>query len=95
MAEVLKAEIREVFGKGASRQLRRDERTPAVIYGAGEAPVHVHFDSHDLFMGVRGKKNSVIEVELSGKTVKVLVKEVQRNPLTRIIEHVDFLFVAE
>ncbi|MDY5584959.1 MAG: 50S ribosomal protein L25 [Arcanobacterium sp.] len=93
MSEILKAEIRETFGKGASRQLRRDERTPAVIYGMGKDLLHVHFDAHDLYLGIRGKLNSTVTVEVAGEEALVLVKDVQRNPLTRIIEHVDFLRV--
>ncbi|MBM7824795.1 large subunit ribosomal protein L25 [Arcanobacterium pluranimalium] len=93
MANVIKVEKRESFGKGASRQLRRENRTPAVLYGFDEAPVHLSFDAHEIYMEVRGNSNALLTLELDGKKQLALVKDVQRNPLSRIIEHVDLFRV--
>ncbi|MFC5370688.1 50S ribosomal protein L25/general stress protein Ctc [Arcanobacterium bovis] len=93
MADVIKAEKRESFGKGASRQLRRENRTPAVLYGFDADPLHLSFDAHEIFMAVRGNANALLTIELDGKKQLALVKDVQRNPLSRIIEHVDLLRV--
>lgn len=93
MADVVYASTRTEFGKGASRRLRAAGRTPAVVYGFGEAPAHIHFDAHDIFLEVRGNANALIKIELDGKEQLALVKDIQRNPLSRIIEHIDLLRV--
>lgn len=93
MADVVYASTRTEFGKGASRRLRAAGRTPAVVYGFGETPAHIHFDAHDIFLEVRGNANALIKIELDGKEQLALVKDIQRNPLSRIIEHIDLLRV--
>lgn len=93
MADAIKAEKRENFGKGAARQLRRENRTPAVLYGFDEAPLHLSFDAHEIYMEVRGNANALLSLEVEGKKQLALVKDVQRNPLSRIIEHVDLFRV--
>ncbi|WP_124054220.1 50S ribosomal protein L25/general stress protein Ctc [Arcanobacterium ihumii] len=93
MADAIKAEKRENFGKGAARQLRRENRTPAVLYGFDEAPLHLSFDAHEIYMEVRSNANALLSLEVEGKKQLALVKDVQRNPLSRIIEHVDLFRV--
>lgn len=95
MATEINAEIRTSFGKGAARQLRRDGRTPAVIYSRGQETIHISFDSHELFIATKGKAKPFLAVVLDGETTLVQVKEIQRNPLSRIIEHIDLVRVAE
>ena len=95
MSDKIQVDRRKSFGKGASRQLRRDGRTPAVVYGHGSDPVHISFDSHEIFLATKGQANPILTVELEGKEQLVLVKELQRNPLTRIIEHLDLLRVKQ
>ncbi|XCB30755.1 50S ribosomal protein L25/general stress protein Ctc [Arcanobacterium hippocoleae] len=93
MVATIKAQVRNEFGKGASRQLRRDDRTPAVLYGGDEAPAHIHFDAHEIYMHVRYNANALLKIDVEGKIELALVKDIQRNPLSRIIEHLDFLRV--
>lgn len=93
MVDVIKAQLRKEFGKGASRQLRRDNRTPAVLYGLDQDPQHVHFDAHEIYMHVRYNANALLKIDVEGTTELALVKDIQRNPLSRIIEHIDFLRV--
>ncbi|UOQ58066.1 50S ribosomal protein L25/general stress protein Ctc [Leucobacter allii] len=85
---------RENFGKGAARKLRAAGHTPAVVYGHGTDPVHVSVETHPLSLIVR-HANAVIELDLSGKTQLVLVKDVQKDPVRQIIEHVDLLVVKK
>ncbi|MCF2706743.1 50S ribosomal protein L25/general stress protein Ctc [Arcanobacterium haemolyticum] len=91
----ISALARTTFGKGASRQLRRDGRTPAVVYGHGADPIHLSFDAHDIFLATKGVANALLTVDLEGEEVLALVKDIQRNPLSRIIEHVDLLRVVK
>ena len=93
MADEIKAEKREVFGKGAARKLRAAGRTPAVIYGLDKDPNHVTFDAHQIYMEVRSNLNAVLTLNVDGAQQLALVKDVQINPLSREIEHVDMLRV--
>lgn len=96
MADIVKlaAELRGTFGKGAARKLRRAGRVPAVAYGHGADPVHLSFDAHDIFMATR-QANALLSVDLDGQEMLAIVKEMQRNPISRDIEHVDLLRVKK
>jgi large subunit ribosomal protein L25 len=93
MADVLTAETRTDFGKGAARQLRRAGRIPAVVYGDGSAPLHVHVDGHDLTQLLRRKATS-LEIKHEGKTYNVTPRDIQLEPVRRYIEHVDLVVVT-
>ncbi len=93
MSETLTAEIRSEFGKGAARSLRRDGKTPAVVYGHGTAPVHVAVDSRDLLKILR-KKVSSLEITIEGKTHIVTPRDIQIEPVRRFVEHVDLVIVT-
>ncbi len=97
MAEEAKiyAERRHSFGKGTARKLRAAGKVPAVVYGRGRTPSHIAFDAHEIFLLVKGKANAVINVDVEGKPLYALVKEIQRHPLKRTIEHIDLLRVTE
>ena len=93
MSEALTAEIRSEFGKGAARSLRREGKTPAVVYGHGSAPVHVAVDSRDLLKILR-KKVSSLEITVDGKTHIVTPRDIQIEPVRRFVEHVDLVIVT-
>lgn len=84
------AELRSDFGKGAARRLRRAGLIPAVIYGAGTELVHVSVDAHELSQALR-KPGAVLEITGAGKGAHVVAREVQRDPVTQNIEHVDLV----
>ncbi len=86
------AETRTSFGKGFARRLRAAGQIPAVIYGHGTDPVHVALPGHQMLLLVR-RANAVIELVVDGKDQLVLVKDVQRDPVRQIIEHIDLLVV--
>lgn len=90
----LVASARESFGKGAARKLRAAGQTPVVVYGHGTDPVHASVETHPLSLIVR-HANALIELELAGKKQLVLVKDVQKDPVRQIIEHVDLLVVKK
>jgi len=96
MAEqfALKGDERASFGKGAARKLRAKGLVPAVIYGHGEHPRHVTVDAHELSLLVR-HKNVLIDLDVSGKKELVLVKDVQKDYVRQIIEHVDLVIVKK
>ncbi|NAZ85998.1 50S ribosomal protein L25/general stress protein Ctc [Kineococcus indalonis] len=93
MAETqLSAEKRTEFGKGAARRIRRADKIPAVVYGHGEAPLHVTLPGHDTMIALR-HANALFDIELEGERHLTLPKDVQRDPVKGFIEHVDLLVV--
>ena len=88
------AEVRENFGKGFARRLRAAGKIPAVIYGHGTDPVHVALPGHQVSLLVR-RANAVLELDLDGKEQLTLVKDVQKDPVHQIIEHIDLLVVKK
>lgn len=93
MSDALVAEDRSDFGKGAARRLRRDGKIPAVVYGHGLAPIHIALDAHTLRLTLR-KKVTSLEIVLNGKTETVAPRDLQIDPVTRGIEHVDLVYVT-
>jgi len=96
-ALTLSAEARDRAGKGASRALRREGRVPAVIYGNNEDPQIVHVEEKLLnkLLGTGHFFNSVVMVEVGGKQVRTLPKDVAFHPVTERPLHADFLRVSE
>ncbi|GAA1610974.1 50S ribosomal protein L25/general stress protein Ctc [Leucobacter chromiireducens] len=90
----LVAAARETFGKGVARKLRAIGQTPVVVYGHGTDPVHLSVETHPLSLMLR-QANALIELDIDGKSQLVLVKDVQRDPVRQIIEHVDLLVVKK
>lgn len=88
------AELRENFGKGFARRLRVDGKIPAVIYGHGTDPVHVALPAHHIGLLLR-KANQVLELDVEGTTHLALVKDVQKDPVRQIIEHIDLIVVRK
>ncbi|MFT2815663.1 50S ribosomal protein L25/general stress protein Ctc [Leifsonia sp. A12D58] len=90
----LDAELRENFGKGFARRLRVAGKIPAVIYGHGTDPVHVAVPAHQTALVLR-KANAIIEIKLDGESHLTLVKDVQKDPVRQIIEHIDLIVVRK
>ncbi|HEV7849547.1 MAG TPA: 50S ribosomal protein L25/general stress protein Ctc [Mycetocola sp.] len=88
------AEIRTSFGKGAARKLRASGKIPAVMYGRGTEPQHVALPAHQIGLIIR-KSNAVLELEIDGEQSLALVKDVQKDPVLRIIEHLDLIVVIK
>ncbi len=88
------AEVRENFGKGFARRLRAAGKIPAVIYGHGTTPVHVALPGHQVALLIR-RANAVLELDVDGTQQLTLVKDVQKDPVHQIIEHIDLLVVKK
>lgn len=95
MAQVsIKAVPRSDFGKGAARRTRREGLVPAVIYGQGQEPQHVSLPGHDLTLALR-HPGLVLEVELDGVKSLVAPRDVQRDPVRRVLEHLDLVLITK
>ena len=93
----LPAEQRERAGKGASRELRRTGRVPAVIYGDKKTPLSVHVDEKTLakMLSTGHFMNTVVMIDSAGKKHRTLPKDVQFHPVSSRPIHVDFLRIGE
>jgi len=93
----LSAETRERAGKGASRELRRQNRIPAVIYGNKQEPELIHVEEKALIkLLMTGHfSNSVVELDLGGKKQITIPKDVAFHPVTDRPTHVDFLRIVK
>ncbi|MCW8887809.1 MAG: 50S ribosomal protein L25/general stress protein Ctc [Gammaproteobacteria bacterium] len=89
------AESRSDMGKGASRRLRREDKVPAVIYGAGKDAVSVTLDHNSLFHHLEHEAfySHILNIAVDGKAEKVVLKDLQRHPYKPTILHADFLRV--
>jgi large subunit ribosomal protein L25 len=93
MAEVaINGITRTEFGKGASRRARRDGQVPAVIYGHGEAPVHITLNARDLGNALK-ESNVLLNITFDGRTELTLPKSIVKNPLKQNLEHIDLVLV--
>ncbi len=92
--EKITVEVREEFGKGAARRIRRDNKIPAVVYGHGNDTVHVTLPGHATMMALKhGGANALLDLDINGTSQLALAREVQVDPLRRLIEHIDFVAV--
>ncbi|GID94402.1 50S ribosomal protein L25 [Amorphoplanes digitatis] len=97
MSEVkISAEPRTEFGKGGARRTRRAGLVPAVLYGHGEAPVHIALPAREFAAAIRhGGLNQVFTIDVVGGTGATLAlpKAIQRDPIKDTYEHVDLIIV--
>jgi large subunit ribosomal protein L25 len=93
--ETLRATERVTSGSRASRRLRRDGRTPAVVYGTSIDTRAVHVAQRDLYGVLRTEAglNAVIELDIDGSTMLAIAREIQRDPISGTIAHLDFIEV--
>jgi large subunit ribosomal protein L25 len=95
MSEIkLPAETRTQFGKGAARKIRRDHKIPAVMYGHGADPVHITLAAHETMKALK-TSNALLTIVLDGKEQLALAKDVQRDPIKPVIEHIDLVIVRK
>jgi large subunit ribosomal protein L25 len=87
-------DIRTSFGKGAARKLRAAGKIPAVVYGHGTDPLHVALPAHETTLIAR-RANALIELKMSEGEQLVLIKDIQRDPVRQIIEHLDLVIVRK
>lgn len=91
------ATSRSVFGKGASRRLRRDNIVPAIVYGADKEPQAVQLKHNEVVKHLENESfySQLLQVSVDGgESVRCLLKDVQRHPFKQIILHMDFVRVV-
>ena len=86
---VLEGELRTEFGKGPARRMRVAKEIPATVYAGGEQPVYLKLPMKDTTLALR-HTNALITLKFGDESRMAVVKDVQRNPVRRIVERVDF-----
>jgi large subunit ribosomal protein L25 len=87
---------RSVQGTGASRRLRNSGKTPGIIYGGKDAATVIELDHNALFHALRKEAfhSSILDLEISGKAQKVLLRDYQMHPFKPLVLHIDFQRVS-
>ena len=82
-------------GSAAARRLRAEGHIPGVLYGHGMSPISVTVERRELRVALSGPAgaNTVLALEVDGKSYPAVVKEMQRHPIRRTVAHIDFLQV--
>ncbi len=92
----LDAEVRTDLGKGASRRLRHDNKIPAILYGEGQEPVSLTL-AHNKVLRAQQEEafySHVLTLNVDGKPVECLIKDMQRHPFKQVIMHMDFMRIS-
>lgn len=92
-AKQLSAKRRESAGKGAARQVRREGRVPAVVYGAGEPPVSISLDftAANRLIYAGHFLTTVFEIDVDGSKIRAIPRDYQLDPIKDQPMHIDFL----
>ncbi|OGW88229.1 MAG: hypothetical protein A3A73_02230 [Omnitrophica bacterium RIFCSPLOWO2_01_FULL_50_24] len=95
----LKAEYRSELGKQKVKKIRAAKQIPAVVYGSGSKAMAIQVATDDFFRVVHTKvgENVIIDLKVSGpkKMEKtVVIKEIQHDPITDAVEHIDFNIIS-
>lgn len=90
------AEARTRVGKGAARELRRQGRSPAVIYGAGKEPLPISVEYAPLRQAIYagGFMTTIFEIKVGDSVERVIPRDYQLDPVRDTPLHVDFLRVT-
>lgn len=93
---VLEAEVRNDLGKGASRRLRRTDKVPAVLYGAGKEPTSLSVDHKDLLHKLENEAffSHILTVKIGGAEENAIIKDLQRHPSKPTVLHMDLQRVS-
>ncbi len=93
----LTADLRDDLGKGASRRLRRENKIPAVLYGAGRPAWSITLRENELMRNLQDEAfyAAIIDLTLDGKDQKVFLRDLQRHPAKPFILHADFQRVRD
>lgn len=90
----IEAEVRTEFGKGFARRARAAGKIPAVLYEAGNVPTHITLPAHQTTQTLK-QANVLLTIVVDGKETLALPKDIQRDPVRQIIEHVDLFIVRK
>jgi large subunit ribosomal protein L25 len=96
MSLIIKSERRNHFGKNASRKLRREGKIPAILYSGGEPGIPLALDKKDIFEILRSEagENTLFKTAFDSESRDTMIKEVQIDPVSDEILHIDLIQIA-
>ncbi len=86
----LSGSLRESVGKKSAKQLRANDRVPCVLYGQGKQ-IHFSAKSTEIDKIVFTPFVYKVEIDIDGEKVSAIIQDLQQNPLTGKVRHIDFL----
>lgn len=95
----LGVKVRKVEGSRAANRLRREGNIPAILYGHGMTPLalEINYRSFSQVLHTKAGTNVVIQLKAEGVQLKestCLIKDIQHNPVTDQIQHVDLSLIS-
>ena len=86
------AELRSELGTGASRRLRREDKVPAILYGADKEAVALTLDHNKINQAQdhEGFYTHILTLNIGGESVEAILKDIHRHPFKPKITHLDF-----
>lgn len=92
---ILTAEAGRRTGSSDARRLRAEGKIPAVVYGLGMDPLSVTIDRRELRQALSGTAgmNTILDLTVDGEVYPTIIKDIQRHPVRRSVQHVDFIQV--
>jgi large subunit ribosomal protein L25 len=96
----LDSKKRTMTGKGSARKLRSVGKLPGILYGPETSPIMLSLDHKHLQKILRGKSAENILFDLkvdsngTNQSMRVMIKEIQKDPVTRDYLHVDFYEIS-
>ncbi len=96
MGFVIKAEKRDVFGKNASRRIRKGGKVPAILYGEAKASIPLILDKKDIFRILKSetRENTIFKVTYDSESRDTMIKEMQKDPTTDELLHIDLIQIV-
>ncbi|MFB0566463.1 MAG: 50S ribosomal protein L25 [Candidatus Aminicenantaceae bacterium] len=92
----IKGEKREFFGKNVSRQMRKEGKLPAILYGANTPSIPLAVPKKDIINILKSEtgENTIFKVSFNSENRDVMIKEWQKNPVTDELLHVDLIQIV-
>jgi large subunit ribosomal protein L25 len=96
MSFTVKAEKRDVFGKNASRRLRKQGLIPAVLYGEGKETVSLVLEKKDVILILKSDsgENTIFKVAFDAKAQDAMFKDIQIDVVTDELIHADLVQIS-
>ncbi len=86
----IKAKERKEIGKKATKQLRKEENVPCVLYGQEKENIHFYAHRNDFRKLVYTPNSYIVNLDIDGKKCQAILKAIDFHPVTDDIQHIDF-----
>lgn len=93
MKQSIQAEKRSHLTRSGLRQLRQNGRLPSIVYGKHVDDEMIHISIRDFNQWAKQGYSGVVELDIEGSKMNVMLEAVQHDPITRDLIHADFMHV--